>query len=444
MSAEDWEQRFEAVVRETERNLAKVKGTLQHTPSKYAVGETKKSNNLLDLASPYKLTNSTPLNYKYTSNNNVKYKSPESRLQDSRIQDSRFNSSYGAENDPRSVRFSSPTRDSACHKELWQQENEILTLRKQVSLLQQSNVHYEQETKLLKSQVLSLKNRQNATLPANSRDISREFDKFKDEVMAELRRVKQTSGHGLSEGYVEKEISAIRKDLDTGKLRQAEDFQEVKNDLEKLRSRLVQVELEVKSAISDSKECIRKCQRMNSEASHFSETMRLQNRSTSSQLQSLNDNCAHLSILRSTVSDLEGRLSSIEGSVARGTPFRNESATPGSLRDSSATRGSSYIADLAFNKSRQIPVKENRNRVLDELDISYDDLSLLSDDIDDDDDEAVDKSIDISETSTFKDGKNKSINLSLTESVSVGGETLSMAGELISNMSGILSDEDIS
>ena len=32
----------------------------------------------------------------------------------------------------------------------------------------------------------------------------------------------------------------------------------------------------------------------------------------------------------------------------------------------------------------------------------------------------------------------------LTESVSVGGETLSMAGELISNMSGILSDEDIS
>ena len=31
-----------------------------------------------------------------------------------------------------------------------------------------------------------------------------------------------------------------------------------------------------------------------------------------------------------------------------------------------------------------------------------------------------------------------------TESVSVGGETLSMAGELISGMSDILSDEDIS
>ena len=35
MSTEDWEQRFEAVVRETERNLAKVKGTLQQTPTKY-------------------------------------------------------------------------------------------------------------------------------------------------------------------------------------------------------------------------------------------------------------------------------------------------------------------------------------------------------------------------------------------------------------------------
>ena len=41
-----------------------------------------------------------------------------------------------------------------------------------------------------------------------------------------------------------------------------------------------------------------------------------------------------------------------------------------------------------------------------------DDLSLLSDDIDDDDDIALDKSIDISETSTFKDDKNKSINQS--------------------------------
>ena len=61
--------------------------------------------------------------------------------------------------------------------QLWQQENEILTLRKQISLLQQSNVHYEQETKLLKSQVQSLKNRQNATKPASNRDISREFDK---------------------------------------------------------------------------------------------------------------------------------------------------------------------------------------------------------------------------------------------------------------------------
>ena len=59
---------------------------------------------------------------------------------------------------------------------LWQQENEILTLRKQISLLQQSNVHYEQETKLLKSQVQSLKNKQNA-VPFQTRDISREFDK---------------------------------------------------------------------------------------------------------------------------------------------------------------------------------------------------------------------------------------------------------------------------
>ena len=38
---------------------------------------------------------------------------------------------------------------------------------------------------------------------------------FKDEIMAELRRVKQNTGHSLSEGYVEKEISAMRKDLDT-------------------------------------------------------------------------------------------------------------------------------------------------------------------------------------------------------------------------------------
>jgi len=35
MSSDSWEDRFDAVVKETERNLAKVKGTLQHTPDKY-------------------------------------------------------------------------------------------------------------------------------------------------------------------------------------------------------------------------------------------------------------------------------------------------------------------------------------------------------------------------------------------------------------------------
>ena len=44
----------------------------------------------------------------------------------------------------------------------------------------------------------------------------------------------------------------------------------------------------------------------------------------------------------------------------------------------------------------------------------------------------------------FENKFNKVYSAGLTESVSVGGETLSMAGELISNMSGILSDEDIS
>ena len=39
---------------------------------------------------------------------------------------------------------------------------------------------------------------------------------FKNEVMAELRRVKQDAGHSFSDGYVEKELTAIRKDVDSG------------------------------------------------------------------------------------------------------------------------------------------------------------------------------------------------------------------------------------
>ena len=61
---------------------------------------------------------------------------------------------------------------------------------------------------------------------------------------------------------------------------------------------VVKVELMVKSVVTDCKECLRKCQRLGSEASHFSETVRLQHRSVSSQLQSLSDNCAHLPVLR--------------------------------------------------------------------------------------------------------------------------------------------------
>ena len=75
----------------------------------------------------------------------------------------------------------------------------------------------------------------------------------------------------------------------------------------------MKVELEAKSAMSDSKECIRRCQRLVSETSHFSDSVRLQNKSTSSQLQSLNDNCAHLSILRYN-SSAEWPFRKLEGS----------------------------------------------------------------------------------------------------------------------------------
>ena len=88
-----------------------------------------------------------------------------------------------------------------------------------------------------------------------------------------------------------------------------------------------------------------------------------------------------------------------------------------------------------------------RNKKQEKHSFFSDDLSILSDDIidEEDDDDLLDKSLDgslqLSETETFKDSPNK-INLSLTESVSMGGETLSVAGDLVSGISGILSDDD--
>eukprot|EP00116_Pleurobrachia_bachei_P004475 sb/3464737/ len=204
-----------------------------------------------------------------------------------------------------------PANSPSNRTELWKQGDELDKLRKQVTLLQQSNTQYEQEAKslkhqvsLLKKQTISNRKREPSAVSSTSLEI------FKREIWDEMRSLKaEIAGGSSAGGACEKEVSALRKDLDSARMKQAQDFQELKNDVDNMRNRMMKVELMVKSVVTDCKECLRKCQRLGSEASHFSETVRLQHRSVSSQLQSVSDHCAHLPVLRSSLSDLDGRLS---------------------------------------------------------------------------------------------------------------------------------------
>lgn len=414
MNSDHWEHRFDKVVRETERNLAKAKGTLLLSPAQDKISDGVKNVSL----------------------NISTYQTPK--------RSNNLSSNHLSRSNKRSTECRNNTRSNNNHspyimgyqKELWNQEDEIEQLRKQISLLQQSNVHYEQEAKLLKSQVQSLKTkRDSATSAASNQDITREFNVFKSEVLNEIRKLKQETGKVSMNNLTEKEINVLRKDLDNSKIRQVQDMQEIKNEVENIRNRLVKVEIEAKSVMTDCKECLRKCQRLSSDASHFSEAVRYQSKTTSSQLQSLNDSCAHLSLLRSSVSDLDERLSSLEGSGSKITLYRNTSGTPISSKGSSNTRGSSYMDDLGLKKDRNRPHKNNKkpSTIIDELDLSLD-LSLLSD-IDDDEEITLDKSLDITQddTSTFKlDSPNGS------ETGSMGLDSL--GGDLISD--NLFSDDD--
>jgi len=229
----------------------------------------------------------------------------------------------------------------------------------------------------------------------------------------------EIAGGSSAGGACEKEVSALRKDLDSARMKQEQDFQELKNDVDNMRNRMMKVELMVKSVVTDCKECLRKCQRLGSEASHFSETVRLQHRSVSYQLQSVSDHCAHLPVLRSSLSDLDGRLSSLER-TANSTPHRVDSITPASLRDSTGTRGSSYFPDqFRQTKNKALPHDDNN------LSFVSDDLSLLS---------GVEDTVDISTSSTYKQDKNNSLSESLGRGL--GADHLSLISDLA------LSDDD--
>ena len=63
---------------------------------------------------------------------------------------------------------------------------------------------------------------------------------FKSEMMSEMRRMKQDLGLASSQpgGVADKELFALRKDVDNSRMRHAEDFQEIKNDIENIRNRM--------------------------------------------------------------------------------------------------------------------------------------------------------------------------------------------------------------
>lgn len=419
MSSDNWEKRFDAVVKETEEKLARVKGTLSRSasPNVNKYDKYEKYSLKLDL--------------------DTRKASPE-----------HYNR--------RNISFDRSINKS--HDEVY----EISNLKKQIRELEKNRSKQEDETRALKGQISAMKQNSNRS-QSNMRDKLNEdnasqFDQLRKELKTELNSLKssvrqQTNisgrGEGRCNGGCTGEIEGLKKDLVQNRSNFAEELQEMKSGMDILRSRMMRAELELSNTTAETKEIDRKHGRIEKEVQYITEAHRLQNKSTNNNIQSLSEAAAYVSLMRSNIGDLQQRFTSLENDLtlkmsslqrAVDSAPSSERATPNAMQGNPllGSRGSSYrSSDSKILKGSIVSA-----------DLSLDDLedSICLDDL-------SDNAITVSQCSLLSvSPKPSSAGTLLQEEddLITGLDDLTSFNnylnddddDLISGMSGLLSDDD--
>lgn len=320
----EWESKFSSIVRETETNLAKVRDRLNASNKTKALGRSRGnhyggSSTSLHTVGNLRSQTSRPSTVAWD-----KLRSPKTVGMTTNIPSGQ----------------ASPALVNALFERVEEQGELVNYLNKTVMQLEKERETHAGEIKRMKEEINKLSER----LRERGVDIEteRKLEQFKRDVYSQLEFVESQTKLRQNEGE-----NSLRSDSAViNEMRRIieDETESIQRSIEHLKTKLSKMELEIHSTITDSREVLRKQDRLDRLLSSLSENQRTQSRSLSSVVDERQSDTHEIQELKHLVSKLSRQYSELESELqssisnnssirhSRPRPSKQTRSTNGSVR----------------------------------------------------------------------------------------------------------------
>ncbi|XP_002740990.1 uncharacterized protein LOC100369202 [Saccoglossus kowalevskii] len=336
MMSRDWESKFSSIVRETEANLAKVRQRLGSSRSSIYDNSFRSYSPKRNISGTYGVSHSSPTSsYPTTS-------SPEKT------------NLHTESADP------SPALIAILNEKIEQQGKLIDNLSKEVQLLEKERDGMRNRMERYEDQLRALDRR----LSEKGIDLQteRKIELWRREMKTELYEIqsKMHSQRASADMYGDDMVSAISRELRESKTLLQEECDSLRRDIESIKTKLLNQEVDIASQLADTKNVSRKVERLGRNVNNITESHRSHNRDLNDTLQSNQSTQKHLTQIRA---EMEKLLDSVTRIEAR-------SCTPGTMKSFDLSNGDIKLSEGDYIGKKYLEPDDLCQLSLSDLDVS--------------------------------------------------------------------------
>lgn len=320
----EWESKFSSIVRETETNLAKVRDRLNASNKTKALGSSRGnhyggSSTSLHTVGNLRSQTSRPSTVAWD-----KLRSPKTVGMTTNIPSGQ----------------ASPALVNALFERVEEQGELVNYLNKTVMQLEKERETHAGEIKRMKEEINKLSERLRER--GVDMETERKLEQFKCDVYSQLEFVESQTKlrHNEGENSLRSDsavINEMRRIIE-------DETESIQRSIEHLKTKLSKMELEIHSTITDSREVLRKQDRLDRLLSSLSENQRTQSRSLSSVVDERQSDAHEIQELKHLVSKLSRQYSELESelqsSISNNSSIRHPRPRPRPSKQTRSTNGS--------------------------------------------------------------------------------------------------------
>lgn len=320
----EWESKFSSIVRETETNLAKVRDRLNASNKTKALGSSRGnhyggSSTSLHTVGNLRSQTSRPSTVAWD-----KLRSPKTVGMTTNIPSGQ----------------ASPALVNALFERVEEQGELVNYLNKTVMQLEKERETHAGEIKRMKEEINKLSERLRER--GVDMETERKLEQFKRDVYSQLEFVESQTKlrHNEGENSLRSDsavINEMRRIIE-------DETESIQRSIEHLKTKLSKMELEIHSTITDSREVLRKQDRLDRLLSSLSENQRTQSRSLSSVVDERQSDAHEIQELKHLVSKLSRQYSELESelqsSISNNSSIRHPRPRPRPSKQTRSTNGS--------------------------------------------------------------------------------------------------------